>query len=69
MLCVGNGIDVDMRSIVREYGIGEEELSKEELLRIAKNSGFKAKVKTISWCECKKYPFPAIFILKNNFFF
>lgn len=61
-----NGVDVDLRSIAREYGIGEGEISREELLRIAKNSGFKAKIKTFPLNETKKYPIPAIFILKNN---
>lgn len=61
-----NGIDVDLRSITREYGIGENEITREELLRIAKNAGFKAKIKELSLGESKKYPIPAIFILKNN---
>ena len=61
-----NGIDVDLRSITREYGLGEEEISKEELLRIAKNAGFKAKIKDFPLEDSKKYPLPAIFILKNN---
>lgn len=61
-----NGIDVDLRSITREYGISEDELSKEELLRIAKNQGFKAKIKTIPLEDCKKYPFPTIFIMKDE---
>lgn len=60
-----NGIDVDLRSITREYGIGESEISKEELLRIAKNAGFKAKIKDFPIEECKKYPIPAIFVLQN----
>lgn len=63
-----NGIDVDLRSITREYGIGEDEISREELLRIAKNSGFKAKLKVIPIEKCKKYPFPAIFLMKDNSF-
>lgn len=63
-----NGIDIDLRSITREYGIGEGEISKEELLRIAKNSGFKAKLKVIPMENTKKYPFPAIFVLKNQTF-
>lgn len=61
-----NGIDVDLRSITREYGIGEAEITKDELLRIAKNAGFKAKIKTIALEDCKKYPIPAIFVLKNG---
>lgn len=61
-----NGIDVDLRSITREYGIGENEITREEFLRIAKNAGFKAKIKELPLGDCKKYPVPAIFILKNN---
>lgn len=61
-----NGIDVDLRSITREYGISQEEISRDEFLRIAKNSGFKAKIKTFPLEDCKKYPIPAIFILKND---
>lgn len=60
-----NGIDVDLRSITREYGVSEGEISKEELLRIIKNKEFKAKLKTMTLDETQKYPFPAIFILKN----
>ncbi len=63
-----NGIDIDIRSIMRANGIAEEEISKEELLRIAKNSGFKAKSKNLPLEKCKKYPFPAIFVMKNNTF-
>ncbi len=61
-----NGIDVDLRAISREYGIGEAEISREELLRIAQNSGFKAKIKTMPLENTRKYPIPAIFVLKNN---
>lgn len=32
-----NGIDVDLRAITREYGISENEITREEILRIAKN--------------------------------
>lgn len=61
-----NGIDVDLRSITREYGLTEQEISKEEFLRIAKNAGFKAKIKEFPLENCKKYPIPAVFILKNE---
>ena len=61
-----NGIGVDLRSIAREYGLNEGEIPKEELLRIIKNAEFKAKIKTIPLAETKKYPIPAIFILKNE---
>ena len=63
-----NGIDVDLRSISRAYGIEAGEISKEELLLICKNAGFKAKVKKIPLNECGKYPFPAIFIMKDQTF-
>jgi len=61
-----NGIDVDLRSISREYGLEEGEISKEELLRIIKNCDFKSKLKNMPLDETKKYPIPAIFLLKNN---
>lgn len=63
-----NGIDVDLRSISREYGFSDNEISKEELLRIVKGSGFKAKLKNIPIEQTEKYPTPAIFIMKNNTF-
>jgi len=63
-----NGIDVDLRSISREYGLSEAEVSKEELLRIVKNCEFKAKLKMMTLEETKKYPIPAIFILKDQTF-
>lgn len=64
-----NKINIDVRSIIREYGIGEQEISKEELLRIAKDFEFKAKVKncTIEDVE-EKYPTPAIIVQKNGKF-
>lgn len=40
-----NNTDIDMRSIVREYGIATAETSPEEIIRIAKNKGFKVKRK------------------------
>lgn len=62
-------IDIDMRSIVREYGINTPEITKFELTRIAKNSGFKAKIKKISLKNINgHYPLPAILVLKDNTF-
>ena len=40
-----NNVDIDMRSIVREYAISGVDISSEELIRIAKNKGFKIKFK------------------------
>jgi len=64
-----NQISIDLRSVIREYGITNEEISKEELLRIAKNFEFKAKIKEISLDKIPdRYPLPAIFMLKDNSF-
>jgi len=43
-----NQIDVDMRTVTREYGIEEGEITREQLLLIAKNLGFKARLKQMS---------------------
>lgn len=62
-----NQIDIDIRKIIKEYAISQEELTKEELVRICKNSDFKAKIKTISPIEIEsKYPLPAIIIQKDG---
>ena len=43
-----NRINVDIRSVIREYSLGEEEIEVEELLRIMKQYEFKAKLKAIA---------------------
>jgi len=63
-----NGIDIDLRSIIRKHGITDNEITKEELLFIAKDAGFKAKIKSMKLEDTCKYPFPAIFILNNKTF-
>jgi len=63
-----NRIDIDLRSISREFGISDAEISKEELIRIAQKSGFKAKIKNYPLDETQKYPMPAIFLLHNKSF-
>ena len=68
IICKVNNINIDLRSIVRENGIEDKEISVEELLLIAKNAEFKAKIKNIDIIDAKKYPFPAIFVLKNKTF-
>ena len=61
-----NQTDVDIRKILKEYAVGDEELPKEELLRIIKNSDFKAKIKTVLPPAIEgKYPLPAI-IIQND---
>ena len=63
-----NGISVDLRSIVREYGLNSEEIEVEELLRIMKQFDFKAKVKQISVenFSINGYPLPSIILLKDK---
>lgn len=61
-----NKVNVDLRTVIREYGITEEELSKEMVLRIAKKFGFKAKLKNIPIEKLSKYPMPAIFITNEG---
>ncbi len=62
-----NNIDIDMRSIVREYGIQTADIEPEEIIRIAKNKGFKIKKKDFTLKDLnEKYPLPAILQLKDN---
>ena len=62
-----NKIDIDMRSIVREFGIETADTSPEELMRIAKSKGFKIKKKKFALTDLTdKYPMPAIIQLKDG---
>ncbi len=62
-----NNIDIDMRSVVREYGINTADIETEELIRIAQNKGFKVKKKNIGLKNySSKYPLPAILRLKDG---
>jgi subfamily B ATP-binding cassette protein HlyB/CyaB len=62
-----NQMDIDSRAIVREFGICGDDLTPEELLRIIKRQGFRAKRKNIGLFEAaRKYPLPAIVILRDQ---
>ena len=62
-----NNKNIDMRSVVREYGINTADIAPEEIIRIAKNEGFKVKKKAISLKDfSNRYPLPAILQLKDN---
>lgn len=63
-----NGVNVDMRAVIREYGLSDKEITKEELILIAKNAGFKAKIKKINLELSEKYPYPAIFLSKKGIY-
>lgn len=59
-------VPLDIESLEKKYFI-EGEPSINEVLRILKDHGFKAKYKKFkSVTEVQKYPFPMIIILKNN---
>ena len=62
-----NGISLDIRSIIREYSINNDEIEPEELLRIMKEFDFKAKLKNIQPADLSKdYPLPAIILNSDN---
>ena len=62
-----NNYNIDMHGVVREYGINTEEISSEEIIRIAKDNGFKAKLKNIKLKDIpQKYPVPAILQYKDD---
>jgi subfamily B ATP-binding cassette protein HlyB/CyaB len=61
-----NRIPIDTRSIIKEYALGEQEPSIEELTRIAKHQGFRSSVKKLPIEKLvKNYPLPFI-VLKND---
>lgn len=62
-----NRLDLDLRSVVREHGLSDADLSTEELLRVAKQLGFTAKLKSLKPNDLvEKYPLPAIAVLKDK---
>lgn len=68
-----NQINVDLRAISREYGLTNEEITKEELVRIVQNYDFKAKIKKVDKEILRKlpdkYPLPAITEKHDGSFF
>ncbi|HAR62767.1 MAG: type I secretion system permease/ATPase [Candidatus Margulisiibacteriota bacterium] len=62
-----NQLDIDLRSIVRQYGITNNDITREELLLIAKNLEFRARIKQfVVYKLARSYPLPAIAILNDN---
>lgn len=62
-----NKIDIDMRAVVREFGIETADITPEEIMRIAKSKGFKVKQKKLTLRDLsQKYPMPAIIRLKDG---
>lgn len=61
-----NNVHIDLRSVVREFGIEDAEIEPEELVRVAKNASFKIKKKNILIKNLEpKYPLPAIIQMKE----
>ncbi len=64
-----NQVPIDIRSVIREYALGEAELKPEELVRVLKNLDYKVKKKRISFTDAiGKYPLPSILILDDQSF-
>ncbi len=65
-----NQIAIDTRSISREFALSDSELREEELLRILKHQGFKAKSKKLTMAKLAqaRYPLPAIIIGNDNIY-
>lgn len=62
-----NKVNIDIRSVVKEYGIEGAELSIPEVLRIAKGAGFRAREKKLDPSKLTdKYPFPMVVCLADG---
>lgn len=61
------GINIDIRAVIRDYAINEDELKLEQFLRIIKDKGFKYKKKKMPPEKfIEKYPLPAVFLTKEG---
>lgn len=63
-----NNVAIDSRAIIRDYALNSTP-SIEELVRIAKDKGFKAKIKEFSFKNLLNYPLPCIAIDNNGQYF
>ncbi len=50
-----NGINIDIRSVVRQYAL-DDEIEIEKLQLIAKNFDFKTRIKNLPLEDMEKYP-------------
>lgn len=55
-----NKISIDSKAIIKKYALTNEEIDEKLLLRIAKDEGFKSKLKKLTLDNLSKYPLPAI---------
>ena len=63
-----NNVRIDSRAIIRDYALNSAP-SFEELIRIAKDKGFKAKIKPLTIKNLASYPLPCIVRDKNGVYF
>ncbi len=62
-----NNVNIDLRSVVREFGIENADIEPDELVRVAKNASFKIKKKNILIKDIEpKYPLPSIIQMKED---
>ena len=63
-----NNVRIDSRAIIRDYALNSTP-SFEELIKIAKDKGFKAKIKPLTVKNLTSYPLPCIARDKNGVYF
>ena len=63
-----NNVRIDSRTIIRDYALNSTP-SFEELIKIAKDKGFKAKIKPLTIKNLASYPLPCIARDKNGVYF
>lgn len=58
-----NGINIDLRSVIRKHALSDSEIEVSEFLRVVKEFDFKAKIKNFSPDNfLKDYPLPSIIL-------
>jgi len=63
-----NKIAIDSKAIIKKHALDEEEPTLNQLIRIAKDEGFKTKLKKLTFSNLSKYPLPAIAYLNEKKF-
>jgi subfamily B ATP-binding cassette protein HlyB/CyaB len=61
-----NKTAIDTRNIVREYGLTDNEITPEMLIRISRKLGFKTKIKQLTKSNIHRYPLPALIFTKEG---
>jgi subfamily B ATP-binding cassette protein HlyB/CyaB len=61
-----NKTAIDSKAIIKRHALTNEEPNIKQLMRIAKEEGFKVKLKKLTLQNLEKYPLPAIALLNTN---